>query len=127
MPCGRHEQLAVENKSRSFDSGEGGDDLGKIARQRLAGLGPQLHPPVRLESQATKAIPFWLELPAAVLRQFGDETSFHRTERSGYQAHRLPFCSASNWPAPRGISRACTTRRDGTCSSLAFEVAQGRE
>ncbi len=74
----RDDQLTVEQEAIVLQRVEQFDDLGEIARQRLARLGGQRDLGAVAAREAAEAVPLGLELPAVAIGQFGGEQGFHR-------------------------------------------------
>jgi hypothetical protein len=70
-------KLAVNDKLRERQFLELHNDLGELARERLARFSSKIDVVPGPKSKAAEAIPFRLELPASVIRQMIDEPSLH--------------------------------------------------
>ena len=72
------DELAVEHAPSRRQCGQRGHDFGKVALERLSGLGSQRDIAPVLEGEAPKAVPLGLVVPHCALRKLGDEPRFHR-------------------------------------------------
>ncbi len=63
-------QLAVDHERVRLEAGQHGHDFGEIAPERLARFRPELDLVARAKGEATEPVPFRLELPAGLVRQF---------------------------------------------------------
>jgi hypothetical protein len=86
-PAVRHDDLAVEHEALGAQRLGGGDDLGEIAGERLAGFRLQLDLGAVAEHQAAEAVPFRLVLPLRPGRDLVDRERLHRRKR-GMQRER---------------------------------------
>ena len=79
-PADRDGKFAVDYESCRFETLKPLDDIGEIARQRLAGLRLQENLVPIPKGDAAKAVPFRLVLPIVAHRDFIDRACFHRRE-----------------------------------------------
>jgi hypothetical protein len=79
----RDGELAVEDEAARRQSTQHRRHFREIARQRLSRFGAQIHLVAGAEGKAPKPVPFGLELPARLLRQFVDEPRLHRRQVQG--------------------------------------------
>ena len=83
LPGDRDRQLAVEHETLARQRKDKLDDFGEVAPERLARFGEKLGLAGVPESEAAKAVPFRLELPARLVGQRVDRARLHRRNEIG--------------------------------------------